>query len=176
VKSLRDANESIPTHQIAASMRSADQIVSLAGVDVYTIPPKAVAEFYAQNHRPEDITLKTAENYTVTFNPSTDVAAVELLWTVDDRFLRFAHDLDSMGGETINGDDLRTADKDFKIGLFTNFTAAEKLEIRAKGKIPETARWQGRASLDDLMTESAIQSFTVDQAAFDDHIRKMINA
>ncbi len=175
VKSLRDSNPSILTHQIAASMRSADQIVSLAGVDVYTIPPKAVAEFYAQNHRPEDLTLKTAEKYDVTLNPSTDKAAIELLWSVDDRFLRFAHDLDELGGEKVNGHDLRTADKDFGTRLFSNFTKSEKIEIRTKGKIPETARWQARASLDDLMTESAIQSFTVDQAAFDDHIRKMIN-
>jgi transaldolase len=175
VKSLRSANSSIATHQIAASMRSADQMVALAGVDVYTVPPKAVAEFYTQNRQPEDITLKTAENYTVTLNSSTDNAAIELLWTVDDRFKRFAADLDSMGGDKINGDDLRTADKDFGVKLFSNFTESEKTEIRTKGKIPETARWHSRASLDDLMTESAIQSFTVDQAAFDDHIRKMIN-
>jgi transaldolase len=174
VKSLRERNPSIPTHQIAASMRNADQMVSLAGVDVYTIPPKAVAEFYAQGHRPDDITLKTGENYNVALNPTTDSAAIELLWTVDDRFMRFAHDLDSMGGDKIDGNDLRTADKDFKIGLFGDFTDSEKVEIRTKGKIPETARWKTRASLDDLMTESAIQSFTVDQAAFDDHIRKMI--
>ena len=41
------------------------------------------------------------------------------------------------------------------------------------GKIPDTSRWQDRASLDDLMTESALQSFTKDQAAFDDRIRKI---
>lgn len=174
VKSLRDGDETIPTHQIAASMRSADQISSLAGVDVYTIPPKAVAEFYAQNHAPADITLKTAEDYPVTLNPTTDRAAIELLWTVDDRFKRFAADLGDMGGVKLTGEDLRVADKDFGVKLFSNFTSSEQLEIRTKGKIPETARWQTRASLDDLMTESAIQSFTVDQAAFDDHIRKMI--
>src|SRR5579862_7161795 len=75
VKALRDADSSIPTHQIAASMRAADQMVSLAGVDVYTIPPKAVAEFYGQNHAPQDITLKTAEVYQVNLNSDTDKQA-----------------------------------------------------------------------------------------------------
>ena len=38
--------------------------------------------------------------------------------------------------------------------LFANFTPEEQAAIKAKGKIPETARWADRAALDDLMTES----------------------
>jgi transaldolase len=173
VRELREAHDDIPTHQIAASMRNADQMVALAGVDVFTIPPKAVEEFYAQGHKPEDITSRLQEHYEVKLGNDTDKSSVEVLWTIDDQFKKFAAELAARGGVNLNGDDLREADKAFGTKLFSNFTPEEQEAIRAKGKIPETARWQGRASLDDLMTESALQSFIVDQKAFDDRIRKI---
>ena len=174
VRELRDAHADIPTHQIAASMRSAEQMISLAGVDVYTIPPKAVQEFYTQGHTAADLTLRTGEKYEVKFGDSTDKSSIEVLWTVDDNFKRFAAQLASRGGVNLNGNDLRTADREFGTKLFNSFTPEEQTAIRTKGKIPETAAWAGRASLDDLMTESALQSFIVDQKAFDDRIRKVI--
>ena len=174
VRELRDTYADIPTHQIAASMRSAEQMISLAGVDVYTIPPKAVQEFYAQGHTAADLTLRTSEKYEVKLGDSTDKSSVEVLWTIDDNFKKFAAQLASRGGVNLNGNDLRAADKEFGTKLFSNFTPDEQTAIRTKGKIPETAAWAGRASLDDLMTESAIQSFIVDQKAFDDRIRKVI--
>ena len=174
VRELRDQHDDISTHQIAASMRSAEQMLALAGVDVFTIPPKAVEEFYTQGHRPEDVVSRLQEHYEVKLNNATDRSSVEVLWTVDDAFKAFAQDLASRGGVNLNGDDLRQADKDHGVQLFSNFTPEEQAAIRSKGKIPETARWRGRAALDDLMTESALQSFIVDQAAFDDRIRKII--
>jgi transaldolase len=174
VRELRDAHADIPTHQIAASMRSAEQMVSLAGVDVYTIPPKAVDEFYSKGYTAADLTLRTGENYEVKFGDGTDKSSVEVLWTIDDNFKKFAAALASRGGVNLNGNDLRAADKEFGTKLFSNFTPDEQTAIRTKGKIPETAAWAGRASLDDLMTESALQSFIVDQKAFDDRIRKVI--
>jgi transaldolase len=174
VRELRDAHDDIPTHQIAASMRSAEQMLALAGVDVFTIPPKAVEEFYAQGHRPEDVVSRLQEHYEVKLGDTTDKSSVEVLWTVDDAFKAFAEDLASRGGVNLTGDDLRRADKDHGTRLFSNFTPEEQAAIKARGKIPETARWQGRAALDDLMTESALQSFIVDQTAFDDRIRKIV--
>ena len=174
VKMLREKDSTIPTHQIAASMRSADQMVSLAGVDVFTIPPKAVTEFYAKGLTPDAITSRVDETYAVEFGEGVDQASIERLWTVDENFQKFAAELASRGATNLTGDDLRAADKDFGTKLFSGFTTEEQNEIRTKGKIPETARWADRASLDDLMTESALQSFIVDQNAFDDRIRKVI--
>lgn len=173
---LRDADDTIPTHQIAASMRNAAQIVALAGVDVYTIPPKAIEEFYAQNHAPESLTSQLNTNYEVTFADGVDASEIELLWTIDEKFRKFSAELARWGGANLSGDELRQADKDFGIGLFSGFTPQEQEAIRTKGKIPETARWAGRAKLDDLMTESALQSFIVDQNAFDDRIRKVVGS
>jgi transaldolase len=174
VKQLRQSDSTIPTHQIAASMRSAEQMVSLAGVDVYTIPPKAVEEFYKHGYTTNDITDRTSENYNVNFAPETDKSSVEVLWTIDDNFKKFAASLAARGGSNLNGDDLREADRDFGTKLFSGFTPEEQTEIRTKGKIPDAKRWLGRAALDDLMTESALQSFIIDQGALDGRIRSLI--
>lgn len=174
VRELREAHPDIPTHQIAASMRNAEQMIALAGMDVFTIPPKAVEEFYTQQHKPEDITSRLQENYTVELDPTADKSSVEILWTVEDTFKKLAQELANRGGVNLTGDDLRQADKDHGTRLFADFTPEETAAIRQKGKIPETARWQGRVSLDTLMTESALQSFTTDQNAFDDRIRQLI--
>ena len=149
-------------------------MISLAGVDVFTIPPKAVEEFYGQGHTAADITQRTGESYEVAFGTGVDKTSVEMLWTIDDNFKKFAAELASRGGVNLTGDDLRSADKDFGTKLFSNFTPEEQTAIRTKGKIPDVAAWGGRASLDDLMTESALQSFIVDQKAFDDRIRKLV--
>ena len=175
VKALRDADDTIPTHQIAASMRSAEQMVALAGVDVFTIPPKAVEEFYKHGYTLDDLADRTTEHYNVQFAADVDKASVELLWTIDDNFKKFANSLAARGGTSLTGDDLREADREFGTKLFSGFSPEEQLAIRQKGKIPEVARWSGRAALDDLMTESALQSFIVDQGAFDDRIRKVVS-
>ena len=174
VKTLRNSDPSIPTHQIAASMRNAEQMLSLAGVDVYTVPPKAMAEFINLAHSPSDVSDRTAEIYPVSLDTTADAAAIELLWTVDDQFKRFASQLATTGGAKLTGDDLRAADREFGTKLFSNFSPDEQASIRKTGKIPQTVQWASRASLDDLMTESALQSFITDQNAFDDHILKML--
>lgn len=174
LRELRAADAAIPTQQIAASMRNAEQMVSLAGVDVFTIPPKAVQEFYAQGHSPEEITSRREESYAVNITRDAYRDQVAALWTVDDNFKAFARELASRGGANLTGEDLRAADRDFKTRLFTDFSAEEKTAIREEGKIPKVERWQARSALDALMTEAALQSFTVDQDAFDARIRKLI--
>ena len=172
---LRTKDPAHPTYQIAASMRSGEQMVSLAGLDVYTAPPKAVSEFFATGYNPADITNRVGENYPVTFADGIDPSQVEVLWTIDDNFKKFVAQLVSAGGTKLTGDDLRAADRDFGTKLFSNFTPAEQEAIRTGGKIPNTAKWAGRASLDDLMTESALQSFIVDQGALDARILKEVS-
>ena len=105
--------------------------------------------------------------------PATPSLSAES-FNVTSYFKRFAQDLASRGGTNLTGDDPREADRAHGTKLFTSFTPEEQTAIREKGKIPEVARWQGRAALDTLMTESALQSFIVDQKAFDDRIRKLV--
>ena len=59
--------------------------------------------------------------------------------------------------------------------LFGDYSDADRKKIRDTGKIPRVADWKGRnLALDDLMTVSALESFSKDQDALDDRIRKMI--
>ena len=52
--------------------------------------------------------------------------------------------------------------------LFHRWTPEEISEVRAKGKIPQLARWRGTVALDDLMSMAALQSFAADQQALDE--------
>src|SRR5207237_88015 len=79
VRELREAYDDIPTQQIAASLRNAEQMVSLAGVDVYTIPPKAVQEFYAHGYTPDSLTSRLNEQYEVKLADSADKSSIEVL-------------------------------------------------------------------------------------------------
>ncbi len=171
---LRQAHSEIITKQIAASMRNAEQMVSLAGVDVYTIPPKAVAEFFEANHDPSSLSSHINENYSVTLNPGPHGSMVEMLWTVDENFKKMCAELKVQGGVNLTGYDLLQADAHHKTKLFSNLTKEEQFTIRKDGKIPQTEKWMGRCSLDELMTESALQSFIVDQNAFDSRIKQVI--
>ena len=117
-------------------MRSAEQMVSLAGVDVYTIPPKAVEEFYKHGYTESDITDRTKEQYEVNLGADTDKSSVELLWNIDDNFKKFAASLASRGGTNLTGDDLRQADRDFGTKLFHDLSQEERAEIRAHGEDP----------------------------------------
>jgi hypothetical protein len=57
--------------------------------------------------------------------------------------------------------------------LFRAWTPDEEREILKKGKIPDLSRWPGVA-LDDLMSVSALQSFTADQAKLDERIARLV--
>ncbi len=174
LRELRTLHNHVHTRQIAASMRSGEQMFTLAGVDVYTAPPKAMAEFLAAGHAPDSIVSRIHEEYPVQLADGYSHEFVEQLWTVDDGFRQMAQELANQGGTTLTGYDLRQADAHHKTRLFSHFTQEEQSVIRSDGKIPNTARWMQRAALDDLMTESALQSFIVDQNAFDNRIRSLI--
>ncbi len=174
VRELRESNHAIHTRQIAASMRSGEQMVSLAGVDVFTIPPKALREFNDQKHNPDTLVSHVGENYPVALANGVDRSWVERLWEVDDNFKKMARELADQGATNLTGYDLRQADHHHRTRLFSHFTPEEQVAIRTDGKIPVAAKWLNRAELDDLMTESALQSFIVDQNAFDARIRQLI--
>ena len=63
--------------------------------------------------------------------------------------------------------------------LFPAFTAAEAATLTKEGKIPVHATWKDRvaartASWDGILTAAALASFTQDQQALDDRIRRFV--
>ncbi|MEP6756271.1 MAG: transaldolase family protein [Chthonomonadales bacterium] len=166
------------TKLIAASMRSAAQVSSLAGTDVYTIPPKAVKEFLTNNPDPASISSQVDHKFEVSFSSAADVSRTNAFWDVDEKFKAFAAELVTKGGVNLTGNDIRLADSEHGTKLFYPFTEQEMTDVRTKGKIPDLARWPGANSpaLDDLMTQSALQSFIVDQGALDEHLLSILRA
>lgn len=158
---------------IAASMRSASQMLDLAGVDVYTIPPKVVTEFLKSGAGPEAIVSRLDTDYPVTLADSAVEEYVRPLWEITDEVRVLGEAVEGRGA-SMTGEELRQADADTRAGMFRRYTDAEKTMIRTDGKIPRIAHWDGcRAPLDDLMAQSALQSFTVDQGELDARLMRI---
>lgn len=169
---LRDLREKgqTPTLLIAASMRAAGQVLDLAGVDVFTMPPKVARDFLAAGHAPESIVSQVGRRFETRMASPEAEDAVACLWEVSDKVRALGQAVAGRGGE-MTGEDLRQADQDFGAGLFHRFSQEEKAVIRDDGKIPVMRKWMGKGiALDDLMTQAALQSFAVDQAALDDRL------
>ena len=77
---------------------AAAQMVDLAGVDVYTLPPKVAQEFLASAPPPEQITAQLDRNFETKLNPGVDPERIAILWTIDDKIYaltRFAETAES---------------------------------------------------------------------------------
>jgi transaldolase len=176
IRELRDAGRT-QTRLIAASMRDPSQVVALAGMDVFTMPPKVAKAFVDSQPEPASLLSQVGHEFNVEFYPSVDTKSVDVLWAVDDKIKALTDDLARRGGVNLTGDDLRDADEAHGTNLFHRFTTLERTDIQEQGKIPDLDRFKHDhdIALDDLMTQSALQSFAKDQAALDDHLRDLIH-
>ena len=177
INNVRNQYSDIRTRLIAASIRNGDQVASLAGLDVHTIPPKAMKEFQESGRTPDQI-QKTEPS---ALNPGLDLShdwggRVAKLWEVDGNFRQVVdrlvarNDLDQMSGEN-----LMQFCEENGMDVFHRFTAEGLKKIQDDGKIPKLANWPvASIALDDLMTQSALQSFTKDQNALDARIQSFL--
>ncbi len=176
VSEVRNEHADINTRLIAASIRNGDQVATLAGLDVHTIPPKAMKEFQESGRIPDQI--KPTEG--TALNPNVDSAhewsaRVAKLWDVDGDFrkavdrLMARNDLSQLSGES-----LVKFFEENNLDLFHPFTGSDLKKIQSDGKIPKLADWPGSIALDDLMTQSALQSFAKDQSALDARIESFL--
>lgn len=176
LEEVRNKHDDVETRLIAASIRNGDQVATLAGLDVQTIPPKAMKEFQESGRTPDQIqkTVGTALNPELgsAHNWSARVAN---LWKVDTDFRKAVDRLMARGDlDQMSGDDLVRFCEDSGLDLFHPFTAQDLDKIQDDGKIPKLADWSGNIALDDLMTQSALQSFTKDQNALDGRIASFL--
>jgi len=176
VSEVRRDHADINTRLIAASIRNGDQVATLAGMDIHTIPPKAMKEFQESGRTADQI----KETDGSALNPNVDSAhdwsvRVAGLWEMDGDFRKAVDrliarkDLDQMSGEV-----LEQFCKDNELDLFHPFSEQDLKKIQDDGKIPKLADWSGSIALDDLMTQSALQSFTKDQNALDARIQSFL--
>jgi transaldolase len=177
IAETREAHPGHPTRQIAASVRSGQQLVDLAGVDVITAPPEAVQEYLDMTINPAQIRSRIDQDPQVEFaggKGAEDVGA-SVLWELTAQIREVAAALSAVKTGEWRGEDLVRFAEDHGVrDLFHRWSKEELAEVRDKGKIPDVSRWQGKVALDTLMTMAALQSFTADQEALDKRLRGLI--
>lgn len=168
-----------PTRQIAASMRGPSQVADLAGLDVYTMPLK-VAETARKS-------LDGKWRSRVSDDPEASIASGidpkdvrwETLWDVSPAERELSESLrlkvPSSGEELV-----QRAEEGGVRDLFPRLSAEDLAQISSDGKIPKHARWRervqkGELAIDTLLNLAGLASFTQDQTALDDRIRRLIS-
>lgn len=168
------------TKQIAASLRSGTQVPLLAGVDVQTIPPSAMEEFYNLQLKPSDIKKNTDAKLEIKVKAGETIQSLglDLLWEIDDSFYNMTEKLLKENCDKISGRDLVCFALENGVdNLFKNYSENERAKIKAGGKIPKISDWkEKKPALDDLMTISALESFAKDQDALDTRILKIVKS
>ncbi len=170
----RTAARLVPTLQIAASMRSGEQVIALAGVDVHTMPIAAAVGALKTGGPVRD---RTGDDPAVALAAGAE-AAVGQVWTIGDAERALADTLERQPPATPG--DLVSRFTEYGLGgLFPRFSAEESAALAADGKIPKHARWAARiaagtCTIDGLLTAAALASFTADQAALDERIRRLL--
>lgn len=168
----------VNTRQIAASMRSGEQLELLAGVDVMTMPTNVAKEGHqAGNMQFRD---RTSEDYKVTLGAGVDASSVriDVLWDADDRYFAFCRDIDKNPPKT--GNELVQRAHDSGLGeMFPKFSDEDLATIAKDGKIPKFQHWQSRiqskeVAVDTLMNRAGLATFTADQEELDNRISKLI--
>jgi transaldolase len=176
---LRDAGRT-KTKLIAASIRSGTQIGDLAGVDVFTMPTKAAAEYRA--HPLPRVASQVVNDPDVPLAAGVNFAQFsgETLWTVPQKFKDAVEELLRKNPDALKPDDLQAHFEKAGLGDFLPRWSSADIQTATKdGKIPVYATWKDRLStgkigLDALMNLSALYSFATDQKAFDDRIRSLL--
>jgi transaldolase len=165
-----------PTKQIAASLRNHGQLELLAGVDIFTMPPKVAAAGHKEQSG--NFTSRTHENYDVSIFESAKNAHIEKFWKVDKKVLNLCAKLVSKM-PTTGVELVHIAYEQGCEDMFPFLSKEEKGFIASDGKIPVHSRWEkkivdGKIAPDTLLTLAGLASFTADQEALDERIRSII--
>lgn len=165
-----------PTMQIAASLRNYEQLDLLAGIDVFTIPPKvAIAGLEKLSGK---FKSRIHENYPVSIFDPANTPMLEKFWKVDSKILKFserlASNIPATGQELIH-----IAHEEGCEEMFPFLSKEEKAILSADGKIPVHSKWEkkmseGKIAPDSLLSIAALASFTTDQEKLDERIRSII--
>ena len=164
------------TRLIAASIRHHNQLEMLAGVDVFTIPPKIAAAGHKE--LTGSFSPKLEEDYEpgLSINPSDE--RMDRFWKVDEKLIALAHRLGNNLPDT--GDKLEEImrNEGFE-DMFPVLDSEEKQKISDDGKIPHRETWldkinAGEIAPDTLLTLAGLASFTIDQNELDKRIVSII--
>ncbi len=164
--------------QIAASMRSAEQVPALAGVDVHTMP-LGVAEGILADP-PASLSDQTSVDPQPGIEDDARARAARLgtLWQIDDAVRSFARALDE--SPPVTPRELVDRAHESGVGeIFPRLSGDDQKQIAADGKIPVHDTWAKRierreAAVEALLNAAGLASFAADQKALDDRVRGVI--
>jgi transaldolase len=164
------------TRLIAASLRNVNQLESLAGTDVYTMPPQVASS--GRKELSGKFNSRMHENYDVSLFDSKEETAIEKFWKVDSNVLGLSERLASRIPATAS-ELIHIAHDEGCEDMFPSLTKEEKSFIVSDGKIPVHSRWEkkiidGKIAPDTLLTLAGLASFTTDQKSLDQRIRSII--
>lgn len=170
-------NTGLSTRLIAASLRHYSQLETLAGVDLYTMPPAVALQ--GRLNLPGKFESQLETDYKPVINSDLVSTGLIKFWRVLPEMEKIAAELGNnvpSQGEVIEN---RFADAGFN-DLFPQLTAIEKEYISTDGKIPRYKRWEeriasGQMAPDTLLNLSGLASFAADQGALDKRIESMIS-
>lgn len=168
----------VKTRQIAASLRDAQQLAALAGVDVITMPPQVADEALAHYSSPWQSRLD--DEYEVSLGPDVNAETVRLnkLWSVAAEERKFVEQMILHAPQS--AEELVSAARENGVGdLFPEFSASQLETIAADGKIPQHQRWgnnimRGDVAVDSLMTVAGLAHFAASQQQLDERIRSQL--
>jgi transaldolase len=173
---------SIPSRQIAASIRDGRQILNLAGVHVMTIPPKAAGEFLNLNIQTEMITDQTQRTYEpgITDKLVIDKYRINALWQVPDKLVSCIDKLELENIDSFTPDDLLNFFTDNECDdIMVRWSGKEIETSISEGKIPYIDNWkqalvEHAISLDSLLNLAGLCSFASDQKAMDERVNSIL--
>jgi transaldolase len=170
LRSARDNHKQVNSRLIGASIRNGEQVAFLAGLDVLTIPPAAMKAFQDSGKSAEQVVSHIDDAIDPGIDPQHALAKrFSELWELSDEFEIFVNALVSNPQlDTMQGEEL--AELANGVNLFHPFSEEDLKKIQDHGKIPDLSAWPESIAIDDLMTQSALQSFTKDQNALDERI------
>src|SRR5262249_37866666 len=87
------------SRQIGASMRTAEQLYDLAGLDVFTMPTAVAAEFHRQmTEQPRKLSSQVERDFEIHLNSGVDRRAlgIDQLWEIPEEVIAFADALEGM--------------------------------------------------------------------------------
>jgi len=170
----------VGTRQIAASIRTGEQVPDLLGTDVLTIPPKAASEFADACEDPAALERTPEEALRPQWASGADPGAWGLpsLWEVPDGLEETAREIGADVGLDGPGLLRRLAEAGFG-PLLPDWSDAAVAAAAAAGKMPDFSTWRdrlasGEIGLDALMNLHGLHSFAADQRAMDDRIRGLM--
>jgi len=167
------------TRLIAASIRNSEQLIHLAGTDVFTIPVKIAEEANNRNIIPKKSHINDIPELDLYDNENIKHLQLKKLWQVRNHEIETILHLNNKLPET--GQELEEYAREHGCrDLFPTLTKAEHATLKQDGKIPDHSKWEnkiiaGEIGIDTLLNLAGLYSFETDQQQLDRRIKSLLN-